>query len=255
MKVVATIEARMSSERLPGKSLMKILDKPMLELLIERVKKSKKLNEIVVATSSDKENDPIEILAKKMKVNCFRGSEEDVLDRVLCAAKSVNADIIVELWGDSPLMDANIIDKMIEFFLNNDVDCIGTTLPNFPKTYPIGMSAIIFPTRILEEIEKKTNNPDDRENVSNYIYEHPEIYKIAPFPCPNELNNPSLRLTVDERKDFELISKIFQNLYPRNSNFTAKDVIDFLKANPKLVEINKNTNQKKLESWKKFKVQ
>lgn len=254
MKIVATIEARMSSERLPGKSLMKILGKPMLELLIERVKKSKRLDQIIVATSFNKENDLIENLANEMSVSCYRGSEEDVLDRVLNAAKSAKADVIVELWGDSPLIDPNIIDEMIEYFLNNKFDCIGTSLPNFPKTYPIGFSVLIFPTKILEEVKKKTNNPVDRENVSNYIYEHPEIYKIASFPCPDELNEPEIRLTVDEKSDFELISKIFQELYPINQDFTAKDVIDFLKENPELMEINKNVNQKRLESWDKFKI-
>lgn len=252
MKIVATIEARMSSERLPGKSLMKILGKPMLELLIERVEESKKLDEIILATPDSTENDPIEILAKKNSVKCYRGSENDVLDRVLKAAKSIKADVIVELWGDSPLIDSKIIDGMIEYYLKNKYDCVGTTLPNFPKTYPIGLSALVFSTKILEEVEKITNDPIDRENVSNYIYEHPEIYKISPFPCPTELNAPLLRLTVDEINDFKLISKIFQELYLRDRNFSAQDVIKLLKKNPEFVEINKNVNQKGLESWKKF---
>jgi len=254
MKVVATIEARMNSKRLQGKSLMKIVDKPMLELLIERVKKAKNIDEIIIATSSNNENDKIENLANKMSVKCYRGSEEDVLDRVLCAAKSINADLIVELWGDSPLIDPNIIDKMIEYFQNNEYDCIGTTLPNFPKTYPIGFSVLVFPTKILEEVEKLTDSTVDRENVSNYIYEHPEIYKIAPFPCPDELNEPTIRLTVDEKEDFELISKIFQSIYPKNKDFTAKDVIDFIKLNPELMKINNNVKQKRLEGWSKFNI-
>ena len=100
MKIVATIEARMSSNRLPGKSMKKILGKPMLELLIERIQICDRIDKIVIATSVNPENEPIESLAKKMKVGYFRGSEDDVLDRVLKAAKSANADLIVELWGD-----------------------------------------------------------------------------------------------------------------------------------------------------------
>lgn len=252
MKVVAIIEARMDSKRLPGKTLMKIVNKPMLELLIERVQQAKRIDEIIIATSSNRKDDEIEKLTNRMIVNCYRGSEEDVLDRVLCAAKSTNADLIVELWGDSPLIDPNIIDELIEYFQNNEYDCIGTTLPNFPKTYPIGFSMLIFPTKILNAVGKKTNKQDDRENVSNYIYEHPEIYKIAPFPCPDELNEPTLRLTVDEKEDFELISKIFEGIYLKKKNFTAKDVIDFIKLNPKLIKINENIKQKRLETWDKL---
>ncbi len=252
MKIVATIEARMSSERLPGKSLRKILGKPMLELLIERVKSSTLIQDIVIATSSKKDNQPIEDLAKRLNIHCFRGSEDDVLDRVLNAAKSVKGELIVELWADSPLIDPQVLDNMIEYYKENDFDCIGTTLPNFTKTYPIGFSALIFPTKILEEISKITHNPVDRENVSNYIYEHPEKYKIAPFPCPKELDHPEFRLTVDEESDFRLIESIFQNLYPKNPKFTAPDVIKFLLSNPDIAKINSNVAQRKLDSWKRF---
>ena len=254
MKIVATIETRMGSTRLPGKSMRKILDKPILQLLLERVKNSKLINEIVIATTENKENDVIEELAKSMSVNCFRGSEHDVLDRVLKAAKSVNADIILELWGDTPLIDPRILDELIKYYLDNDYDCVGTVLPNFKKTYPLGISALIFSTKILGEIDKITQNPDDRENVSNYIYEHPEKYKIAPLPCPHELNFPDLRLVVDEQNDFDLIKIIFENLYPFNPNFDTINVIKFLNSNPKLKNLNKHVVQKRLAAWDKFNV-
>lgn len=252
MKIVATIEARMRSTRLPGKSMKKILDKPMLELMIERVEKAKYIDKIMVATSENPEDDVIEELTKKMKVGCFRGSEVDVLDRVLKTAKSVNADVILELWGDSPLIDSKILDDIIDYYLKNEFDCIGTFLPNYKKTYPIGISALIFSTKILEEVEKTTQNPDDRENVSNYIYEHPEKYKIAIMPCPKELNFPDIRLTVDEERDFKVVKTIFENLYPINSNFSTIDAIRFVNANPDLRDINKNVIQKRLASWDKL---
>jgi spore coat polysaccharide biosynthesis protein SpsF len=253
MKIVATIEARMSSNRLPGKSMKKILGKPMLELMIERIQNCNKIDEVVIATSSNPENDLIESLAKKIGVGCFRGSEDDVLDRVLKAAKSVNANIIVELWGDSPLIDANILNDLIDFYQKNDYDCVGTNLPNFDKTYPLGLSALIFPLKILDEVDKITQNPDDRENVSNYIYEHPDKYKIASLPCPKELNFPNLRLTVDEQNDFDLIEIIFRELYPKNSKFSAAEAIKFLNSNPKFSKMNRHVVQRRLAVWDQLK--
>ena len=131
MKVVASIEARMGSSRLPGKTMKNILDKPMLELMIERIKRCTMIDEIVIATSNSKNDDIIEILAQKLSISCFRGSEEDVLKRVLDAVKSVEGDIIVELWGDTPLIDPFVIDTMVKFFQENKFDCVGTVLPNF----------------------------------------------------------------------------------------------------------------------------
>ncbi len=252
MKVVATIEARMTSSRLSGKSMKPILGKPMLQLLIERVKNCKKIDVIMVATTQNATDDIIEELSKKMSVNCFRGSENDVLDRVLKAAKSVKGDIIVELWGDSPLIDPFLIDEIVKYYLENDYDCVGTILPNFKKTFPVGLSVLIFPTKILDEVDKITQKPEDRENVSNYIYEHPEKYKIASMQCPDELNFPNLRFTVDEESDFELVKTVFENLYPINNNFRASDVIKFLNSNPQVRNLNKHVIQRRLAAWDKF---
>lgn len=251
-KVVATIEARMTSTRLPGKSMKKILGKPMLELLLERVKRSRLIDEIVVATTSNSTDDIIEGLTKQMSVGCFRGSENDVLDRVLKAAKYSKADIILELWGDSPLIDHRILDELIEYYFKSDFDCIGTTLPNFKKTYPIGLSALIFSRKILEEVESTTQNPSDRENVSNYIYEHPEKYKIAYLPCPPTLDFPKLRFTVDEQSDFDVVKAVFENLYPINPDFSAKEVVDFLNSNSDVRNINQHVVQRRLPAWDKF---
>jgi len=243
MKIVCTIEARMGSSRLPGKSLKKILGKPMLELMIERVKKAELIDEIVLATSKNPNDNAIEDLAGKLKVGCFRGSEDDVLDRVLSAAKAYHADHIVELWGDTPLIDPEIIDSMIKYYFNNNFDCVGTCLD---KSFPWGIAALIFPTRVLDEVGKITNDPVDRENVSNYIYEHPDKYSIGHLPCPPELNRPEIRLCVDELTDFNLVTKVFEMIYPTNPDFKTFDIINYLDANPNIRDININTKQKKL---------
>jgi len=242
-KVVASIEARVGSTRLPGKVMKEIIGKPMLELMIERVKKAHLIDEIVVATSTNPRDDVIEELANRLKVKCFRGSEDDVLDRVLRAVQKYNGRHIVELWGDTPLIDPLIIDGAIQYYFQNNFDCVATCLN---KTFPWGMSLLVFPRRILEEISLITNDRVDRENVSNYIYEHPDKYKIGHLPCPPELNRPEIRLTVDELCDFELVKIIFRNLSPSNPFFSTLDIIKFIDANPYLKDINKNVKQKKL---------
>ncbi len=243
-KIIASIEARSGSTRLPGKVLKEIIEKPMLELMIERIKGACLIDEIVIATSLNPKDDEIEELSHKLKVKCFRGSEDDVLDRVLKAAKKYNGRHIVELWGDTPLIDPLIIDEAVKYYLQNDFDCVATCLD---KSFPWGMSLLVFPTQILEEVSLITNDPVDRENVSNYIYEHPDKYKIGHLPCPPELKRPEIRLTVDESADFELVKVIFENLSFSNPFFSTQDIIKFLDANPDLKKVNENVKQKKLK--------
>ncbi len=240
-KIVASIEARVGSSRLPGKVLKEIIGKPMLELMVKRVKQAKNIDDIVIATSTNPKDDSIEKLAKKLNIKCFRGSEEDVLDRVLRAVQENKGEHIVELWGDTPLIDPRIIDGVINYYIQNDFDCVGGD-----KNYPWGMNLLVFPTYILEEVSLITNDPVDRENVSTYIYEHPDKYKVSRCPCPKELNRPEIRLTVDELPDFELVKIIFENLQPKNQSFSMLDIIKFLDANPDLKNINKNVKQKKV---------
>jgi spore coat polysaccharide biosynthesis protein SpsF len=211
--------------------------------MIERVKKAHLIDEIVVATSLNPRDNAIEELAGRLKVKCFRGSEDDVLDRVLKAVQKYNGEHIVELWGDTPLIDPLIIDAAIQYYFRNDFDCVATCLNN---TFPWGMSLLVFPTRILEEISLITNAPVDRENVSNYIYEHPEKYTVGHLPCPAELNRPEIRLTVDELPDFQLVTKIFENLSRKNPFFTTLDILKFLDAHPELKNLNKHVKQRKI---------
>ncbi|MBI3601351.1 MAG: glycosyltransferase family protein [Candidatus Omnitrophica bacterium] len=240
-KFVASIEARVGSTRLPAKVLREIMGRSMLELMIERVKKARRIDEIIVATSVNPKDDVLEQLALRMGVKCYRGSEEDVLSRVLEAVKSVAGDHIIELWGDTPLIDPAIIDDAVRYYQDNDFDCVGTD-----KGYPWGMSILIFPTAILEEVHGITNDPVDRENVSNYIYEHPQRYTISNLPCPRHLYRPEVRLTVDEGPDFEFVSRIFEALHPNNPYFDTQNILMFLDAHPELLEINKTIKQKKL---------
>jgi spore coat polysaccharide biosynthesis protein SpsF len=241
-KIVATIEARMGSSRLPGKVLKEIAGVPMLELMIDRVKRAKYVDEIVLATTLNPNDAPLEKLAARMGIQSYRGSEDDVLDRVLKAAQSQKGDYILELWGDNPLIDPKIIDDAIFYYRQNDFDCIGTHLNN---TYPLGMSMLVFSTAVLKEVDEIAIAPVYRENVSNYIYQHPQKYSTGHLPCPDLLCRPKVRLTVDEPKDFELVSRIFEALRPQDPGFSTRDILAFLDGHPELLEINKLVQQRK----------
>jgi len=245
-KVYGIIQARMGSSRLPGKVMMEIKGRSILDLLVQRIKDSKLLNGIIIATSiSDKDN-IIEEYCSKNNVNCFRGSEENVLERVLLAAKSQGADIIVEITGDCPLIDFKLIDDIIKFYFENDYDYVSTFNT---RTFPVGYDVRIFSTESLDEINKLTKDKEDREHVSIYYIKHPEKYKIGSFIAEEEIRHPEYRLVVDEKEDFELMKKIFEHF--ETLTFSIKEVIDFLKENPELALINKDITHKQFKVGKK----
>src|SRR3954447_26803692 len=162
-RVVATIEARMTSSRLPGKVLLPARGKPLLELMVERLQRSRHLDAIVIATTEDASSDPLQELAERLGIGCFRGSEDDVLARVLGAAQAYDADLIVELTGDCPLIDPALVDHAIEGHREGGADYTATVLE---KTYPLGFAVQVFPTAVLAEVATATDDPADHEHVS-----------------------------------------------------------------------------------------
>lgn len=237
-RIVATIEARMTSTRLPGKVLMPLAGKPALSHLIERLKRSAYLDVICVATTINAQDDPIADLAQKYGVVCFRGSEQDVLGRVLGAARFVNADIIVETTGDCPAIDHAVVDRGIKEFFTHDVDyvdnCLSITYPNG------GFEVQVFRTSTLAEADRLTQDPVDRAHVSYYIYRQPEKYRLYCFKAPPKALAPDLRFTLDVPADYTVMSEVFNVLYPRNPDFTVEDVVAYLRAHPELAALNKS---------------
>lgn len=244
-RVIATIEARMNSSRLPGKILMPLVGKPSLERLVERARKSKKVEEVIVATTVSASDDAVERWAKKAGVSIYRGSEEDVLLRVLEAAKAYRGDVIVELTGDCPLVEPAFIDELVAMYQNGDYDYVSNILE---RTYPRGWDTQVFSTALLERVHRTTNDPADRENVSLYIYEHPEQFKLGGIKAPKGLFAPHLRICVDTPEDFKLVEAVYNALYPANPNFTAYDVMEFLNKNPQIAALNKVVTQKKVRA-------
>ncbi len=242
-RIVITIEARMLSSRLPGKVLRPILGRPMLALMIERLRLVEKAAAIIVATTTDPSCDAIEALARELGVGCFRGSEDDVLDRVLQAARAADADVIVETTGDCPLIDPAVIGTVIDAFLAGGADYVGNVLR---PTWPRGMDVQVFPRAVLERVAQLTNDPADREHVSLYIYEHPEIFRLRNVESGLPADAADLRLTVDTPEDFELVTHVYEALYRENPHFGVAAILALFARHPELPEINRAVRQKEV---------
>jgi spore coat polysaccharide biosynthesis protein SpsF len=241
MKIIATIEARMRSTRLPGKVMKKIMGKPMLALMIERLQRARQIDGIVIATTVDPSCDPIEELASQLGVGCYRGSEDDVLDRVLQAAIAFEGDIIVETTGDCPLIDPALVDRVIDIYMESKFDYVANGLR---KTFPVGFDVQVFSTATLRKVAQLTIDPSDHEHVSLYIYKHPELFSLYNVESGLPEKYWNLRLTVDAEEDFNLVKTIFEELYPEKPAFTLYDVLDLLDRKPDLLEINQHIQQK-----------
>jgi spore coat polysaccharide biosynthesis protein SpsF len=240
-KIVATIEARMSSTRLPGKVLMPLAGKPNLERLIERLRRSAYLDDIVIATTTNPADDAIVSFAEGVGCKVWRGSEENVLERVLEAAQSVGADLIVEITGDCPLVDWRHVDRLIEIYTDGGYDYVAN---NMERTFPRGMDVQVFSVQTLSEVNTLTQDPVDQENVSIYIYNHPERYRLYNWAAEGRMARKDLRVTLDTREDYQLLNTIFEKLLPANSDFSAEEVIALFEKEPQLADINAGIKQK-----------
>lgn len=258
-KILATIEARTNSNRLPEKVLKKINNLTLLEILISRVKKSKYIDQIVVATTRNKNDMKISELSKKIDVNVYRGSENDVLQRLAKTAYKYDHDLIVQLTGDNPLIDPNIIDYMIEkFFKSKNINFLTNNGFGIFKNrkLPYGMDVHVFYRKDLIKINNKKLNATYREHPSLYFYKNPSNkFKILNASIPKKWQRKyKLRLTVDTIEDFLLIKKLYLALYKENKYFSLEDILNFVDKNKSVLNINKNINQKTLDEKKLKKI-
>ena len=207
MKVVATVQVRMNSSRLPGKILKKILDRPILDYLVERLNRAKLIDEIVIATSNRPENDPIENYCNDNNINVFRGSEENVTSRIIGALDKYKADIAVEIYGDCPLIDHRIVDQFIEFYLNyaEEFDFVTNAMKT---TYPPGLEVEVYDVLALKRAYNIADDPREFEHGTYVIRKRPDIFNIKNIEAPNELFFPKLELELDTEEDFFVINKI-----------------------------------------------
>lgn len=231
MKVVAIVQARMGSTRLPDKVMKRIGGVPMIELLLARLAKSRKIDQIVLATSTDDRNTSLVEHVQSLGYTCVRGSETDVLQRYLVAARQVQADVIVRITGDCPLIDPDLVDKVIEKYQSKNIDYLSNTSP---PTYPDGLDTEVFSLQALERAGQESQDPFDHEHVTPYLRK-PGLFKTAGFTHDKDLSG--LRWTVDEPADFEVVSQVFAHFAP-NIHFSWTQVLALQRSQPEIFAAN-----------------
>lgn len=226
-RVVGIVQARMGSTRLPGKVLAPILDVPMLQHQLERVKRAKTLSHIIVATSDQATDDPIVALCETLGVDVYRGSESDVLSRFTGAIASTNADVVVRITADCPLISPHVIDSVVNEFLASDADYVSNTLE---PTFPDGVDVEVVRASVLVNVESRATDPAEREHVTLGVYCRPEEYIVKNFAGSSDLSE--LRWTVDSPEDFEFVTWVYSELYGDNPEFDVPEILGLLAKYP-----------------------
>jgi len=244
LKILAIVQARMGSSRLPGKVMKDLNSTPIIGLLIKRLRLSEKLSEIIVATSSQNNNLPLVRYLKSIDCKVFQGSEDDVLERYFKAAKKFSADVIVRITGDCPLVDSRLLDEAIQEFLDRKCDFLSN---NNPPTFPDGLDIEIFSFQKLQEAHETSTDPSDREHVTLFMKKNSKINK---FNIENNENLAHLRWTLDEAADFKVIRKIFNHFHPK-INFDWQEVLTLYKIQPDIFKDNMKINRNEGQIMKK----
>ncbi len=243
----------MGSSRLPGKIMRTVCGKPFLEHMISRIKYSKTLETISIATTTNEKDDEIVKLCNKINVKYYRGSEEDVLSRYKAASDEINADVIVRLTSDTPIMDYHVIDKVVKIYSENNYDFVSNCYP-MPRTYPDGMNVEVFSAKMLDETFRESKKPSEREHVTFFMWMNTNRYKI--FRVDYDRDVSMYRFNLDYPEDHTVLKSIFDGLYPKNPMFTMEDAIKWLDENPHIFKINSHIKpgsgfMKSLDSDKK----
>jgi len=238
LKVLAIIQARTGSTRLPRKALRKIQGKPILHHIIDFLGHSKQIDKIIVATTTLKNDDEIVDFSKQINVDCFRGSSDDVLGRYYECAKHYGGELIVRITSDNPLIDPELVDKVIRVCKETNCKYASNMIH---QTYPLGylVEALTFPT--LKKLHENYTDPLNREHVTYAIRQNPKSFDVQEIFAPSDLERPNWRLTVDYEDDFNLISEIYSKLYKSNHFIPYRAVVEFLDKNKDLLKINQKT--------------
>jgi len=241
MRVVAIIQARMGSTRLPGKVLRDIRGASMLARVVGRARQSKFLDEILVATTTEPLDDPIVSACRMLETTVFRGSQEDVLDRYYRAALAYKAEAVVRITSDCPLIDPEIVDRVVRSFLEKKPDYASNTLI---RSYPRGLDAEVMSMASLAKAWEQSHELYERVHVTPYIYQNPVLFRLLPVKGKEDFSD--YRWTVDTPEDLTFIVAVYARLGDRK-NFGWRDVLGVLSREPDLVRLNKHAQQKALE--------
>tara|TARA_B100000780_G_scaffold250225_1_gene196281 strand:+ start:517 stop:1356 length:840 start_codon:yes stop_codon:yes gene_type:complete len=236
MKIVAIVQARMGSTRLPNKVLKTIKGLSVIEILLKRLAKSKKINEIIVAIPDDKNNKPLAIHIESLGFKCFQGSEDNVLERFVMAGRTLETEIAIRITGDCPLIDASLIDDTVNFFINSNKDYVSNCIPS---TFPDGLDVEVFKFKYLEQALKNTQKIFDKEHVTPYLR---DSGKFSIGTLKNDVDLSHLRWTLDEPDDFEVINNVIQYFYP-DIFFSWKEVYKLELSKPSIFIANKKISR------------
>jgi spore coat polysaccharide biosynthesis protein SpsF len=231
--IVAIIQARTGSTRLPNKIFMKLCDKPLIYHVVNRLRPSSKIDKIVVATSVNPKDDLLESWANENEIICFRGDENDVLSRYYFAAKKYSAKIIIRITADDPFKDFEIIDRVVKLLEEENLDFANN---NNPPTFPEGLDTEVFTFKALELAYENAATPFEREHVTQYFYKNDKTIKQKCLKHSADLSQ--LRLTIDTQLDFDTALEIYKKLYPLKKMFNLNDIIKLLSKEPEIKEIN-----------------
>jgi spore coat polysaccharide biosynthesis protein SpsF len=242
-KVVTVIQARMGSSRLPGKVLMPVAGRTLMSYLVERLRKAARVDELVVATTTHPRDDAIVVFCEAERIGVVRGSEQDVLSRFVVAARATRADVVVRVTADCPLLEPALVDRAVQVFVEGHgrPDYVSNMLP---PTWPYGMAVEVFAAETLLIADAEAIDPAEREHVTPFIYRRPERFRIESLVL--QPDRSSERWTVDTPEDFELVSRILAELYPRKPGFLLEDVVALLDEHPDWRSINRHVRQKTL---------
>ncbi len=249
MKITAIIQARSTSSRLPNKVLLPLPfggKTTVLEQVVRRVKRAKRIDQVIIATTTNESDDAIVQLCDNNAITCFRGSEENVLERYYLAAKAAKTDYIVRITSDCPCIDAAVIDKVIDNHFENQADFTSNATQ---RTFPYGIDLSIFSFNLLEEAYQNAHHTYEKEHVTTYFYKtHPNKFRLNVVTAPKTMYAPDIRVTLDTIEDYTLLCAVYDFLYTRNELFDIFDIVNLFEEKTWLKNINKNVRQKKVHN-------
>lgn len=242
MKVVAIIQARLGSSRLPGKVLLNLAGEPMLTRVIHRLRRAQRLDEVIVATTTEPRDDALATFCADQGIACSRGSENDVLDRYVQAARAAKADVVVRITSDCPLIDPQLVDEVVAHFLTREpaADYVSNVAPI--RTFPRGLDTEVIRLEALERAHREATDSASREHVTAYIYRHPEAFRLEGYHGAED--HSAHRWTVDTPEDFALVEKIYAHF--GHDAFSWKEALQLIEQNPEWSRLNAHIEQKPL---------
>ena len=229
--ITAIVQARMTSTRLPGKVLLKVMGRPILSYQIERLRRVNNIDNIIIATTINRDDDPIVEFCKRESVSYFRGSENDVLDRYYQAAKKFGVNDIMRVTADCPLIDPENCDNIIQIYLESDIDYIHTGL-----TFAEGLDCEVLSFNVLERSRQEASLLSEREHVTQYVHNHPDLFKKVTFQ--NKTDDSKYRFTVDEQEDFLVVKAVIEALYEESIKLYTHEIKNYLDSHPDVFSLN-----------------